>query len=90
VYCTSTGLLYSTSTDKGEHWIYATAPLSGENNERVEYPSIASGNDYAILTYDYGTKEGIFSRIFQGNEWSEEIYSSEGVGTLNPDYALEK
>ena len=82
VYCSSSGLRYRTSTNRGTSWqVPQNDIISGQYNDRVEYPSLAGGSSSITLLYDYaGQDGGPYSRVFNGTSWSSETSVSKGTG----------
>jgi len=79
VYCSQEGFLYQISDDGGENW-QGQESISGQYDDRVRYPSLAGGDSYISLVYDYvDDTNSPWSRTFDGTSWSEE--ESVGKGT---------
>ncbi|MCW5894257.1 MAG: T9SS type A sorting domain-containing protein [Bacteroidetes bacterium] len=81
VYCSSDGLMYTTSEDGGENWAEEPTgiPSQANPNSWVWYPSLASISDYLMLTYDY-RYNGVWSRTFDGSTWSGEASVNKATG----------
>ncbi len=82
VYCSSSGLRYRTSTNRGVTWqVPQNDIISGQYNDRVEYPGLAGGSSSISLLYDYaGQDGGPYSRVFNGTSWGSETSVSKGTG----------
>jgi hypothetical protein len=84
VYCSSHGLRYRVSEDEGATWqVPEDDTINGQFDYRVRFPSLAGGNSYLSLLYDYvNDDEGPYSRIFDGSSWSDEQKVAKGaIGT---------
>ncbi|HCV43555.1 MAG TPA: hypothetical protein DGH68_08735 [Bacteroidetes bacterium] len=81
VYCSNEGLRYRISEDEGNNWqVPETDIINGEYNDRVRFPSLAGGDSYVSLIYDYADDTySPWSRISDGTSWSDE--STVGKGT---------
>jgi hypothetical protein len=88
VYCSNEGLRYRLSEDEGARWqVPEQDTISGEFNDRVRFPSLAGGNSYMSLLYDYVDDDlSPYSRTFDGSSWSKE--GSVGKGTGSDDGAF--
>jgi len=82
VYCSDEGLRYRISENDGQNWqVPSPDIISGEYSDRVRTPSLAGGDSYTSLVYDYVDDDPYSprSRTFDGTSWSDE--NSIGKGT---------
>lgn len=83
VFCSNEGLRYRLSDDNGSSWQTPNNDvIPGSYDEYVQSPSLAVGQEIATLVYAYaGVEAGVWSRVFDGEGWSEETYVADGLGT---------
>jgi len=79
VYCSSDGLFYRTWDDLGGNWSQPTQILEGFYNH-VRYPSLSSGGNFLSLVYGLRLADGVYSRIYDGEDWSDAtVVASQGI-----------
>lgn len=81
VYCAEDGLYYRISYDHGNTWIIPGNEQIFSTDRSVRYPSLSHGNNFLSLVYWLGNIDGVYSRIFDGSNWSSETLVADITGT---------
>ncbi|GAB4372184.1 MAG: hypothetical protein Kow0042_15370 [Calditrichia bacterium] len=77
VYCSNDGLYYRYLDLSGASW---SNPALIFSSNRVRYPCLSGGGNFLSLVYDLRQVDGVFSRIYDGEDWSAStLVASQGI-----------
>ena len=80
VYCSQAGLHYRYYLPSLGTWVIPQ-PEIFDSSYKVRFPSLASGNNFLSVLYEIRGNNGVYSRIYNGANWTSSTYVADDIGT---------